>query len=253
MRNPLTIDRDHIAPEDSTMRLQRQPSTSIAVITTCLCLGTGAAPAAEERWVSLFDGQTLDGWTVQGGKASFKVENGTIVGTSSDGGRNTFLCRGDYGDFALEFEVLCDPMLNSGVQIRSHVYEKDTPQESNPARIRKAGEIYGYQCEIADQALGSAGNFWDEARRTRWLDNFDDNPDARSAFNDGVWNHYRIVAQGARIRSWVNGIPCADFVDDHDAHGFVGLQVHTVKPGFGPLQVRWRNIRIRELKPGEQP
>ena len=44
----------------------------------------------------------------------------------------------------LEFEVLCDPTLNSGVQIRSHVYEKDTPQESSPSRIRKAGEIYGY-------------------------------------------------------------------------------------------------------------
>jgi hypothetical protein len=235
------------------MRLQRLISPSIAVVMICLGLGTGAGWAADEGWISLFDGKTLDGWTVRGGKATYKVENGAIVGTTSDGGPNTFLCRGDYGDFVLEFEVLCDPPLNSGVQIRSHVYEKDTPQESNPARVRKAGEIYGYQCEIADQALGTAGNFWDEARRTRWLDDFAEKPEARSAFNNGVWNHYRIVAQGRRIRSWVNGIPCADFVDDHDSRGFIGLQVHTVKPGTGPYQVRWRNIRIRDLKPGEPP
>ena len=203
--------------------------------------------------MSLFDGKTLDGWTVRGGSATYKVEDGMIVGTTSKAGPNTFLCRGPYADFVLEFEVLCDTPLNSGVQIRSHVYEKDTPQESMPTRIRKAGEIYGYQCEIADGALGVAGNFWDEARRTRWLDDFAAKPEARAAFKNGAWNQYRIVAQGRRIRSWINGIPCADFEDDKDASGFIGLQVHTIKPGTGPYQVRWRNIRIRTLKPGEQP
>jgi hypothetical protein len=207
---------------------------------------------AEEGWVSLFDGKTLDGWTVRGGRATYKVEDGAIVGTTSDGGPNTFLCRGPYSDFVLELEVRCDQPLNSGVQIRSHVYEKDTPQESAPNRVRKVGEVYGYQCEIAEQARGTAGNFWDEARRTRWLDDFSDKPQARTAFQDSAWNHYRIVAQGRRIRSWVNGSACADFEDDRDASGFIGLQVHTIKPGTGPYQVRWRNIRIRELKAGEQ-
>ncbi len=201
--------------------------------------------------MQLFDGKTLEGWTVRGGPATFKAEDGMIVGTTGTGGPNTFLCRGPYGDFVLEFEVLCDPPLNSGVQIRSHVYEKDTPQESAPQRIRKAGEIYGYQCEIADGSLGTAGNFWDEARRTKWLDDFAAKPAARTAFKDGTWNQYRIAAEGHRIRSWINGIPCADFEDDRDASGFIGLQVHTIKAGTGPYQVRWRKIRIRELKPGE--
>lgn len=191
---------------------------------------------------------------MRGGNATYKVEDGTIVGTtSSKGGPNTFLCRGPYDNFVLEFEVLCDTPLNSGVQIRSHVYEKDTPQESLPTRIRKAGEIYGYQCEIADEALGVAGNFWDEGRRTKWLDDFAAKPEARTAFKNGAWNQYRIVVQGRRIRSWVNGVACADFEDDKDASGFIGLQVHTIKAGTGPYQVRWRNIRIRTLKPGDQP
>ena len=37
-----------------------------------------------------------------------------------------------------------------------------------------------------------------------------------------------------------------------DKRGFIGLQVHGIAKGEGPYQVRWRNVRIRELKPGEQ-
>lgn len=33
-----------------------------------------------------------------------------------------------------------------------------------------------------------------------------------------------------------------------DSTGFIGLQVHSVESGTGPHSVRWRNIRIMELK-----
>lgn len=211
-----------------------------------------AARADEGGWVSLFDGKSLDGWTREGGYATYEAKDGMIIGTTADGSKNTFLCKGPYGDFVLELDVLCDPELNSGIQIRSHAYEKDTPQMSKPSRIREKGEVYGYQCEIAAAATGSCGNFWDEGRRTKWLDDFTDNPEAKTAFKENKWNHYRIVAQGNRIRSWVNGVPCADFEDDMDATGFIGLQVHGIKKGTGPYQVRWRNIKIRELKPDEK-
>jgi hypothetical protein len=210
-----------------------------------------ASAFAAEGWESLFDGKTLDGWQIKGGEAAYKVEDGMIVGTTTEGSPNTFLCRGPFSDFELELDVLCDKPLNSGIQIRSHVYEKDTPQESDPKRIRKAGEVYGYQCEIAFAKRGVSGNFTDEARRTKWLDDFSSKPDAKKAFKDDQWNHYRIVAQGDHIRSWVNGVPCADFHDTTDASGFIGLQVHGVKKGTGPYSVRWKNIRIRELGPGE--
>ena len=78
-----------------------------------------------------------------------------IVGSSVPSTPNSFLCTEKYyGDFILELDVLCDVELNSGIQIRSHVYEKDTPQESKPNRIREKGEVYGYQCEIASAAGG---------------------------------------------------------------------------------------------------
>ncbi len=199
-------------------------------------------------WVDLFDGKTLNGWKIKSGFAKYAVKDRMIVGTTVDGSKNTFLCKGPFSDFELHFDVLCDKELNSGVQIRSHVYKQDTPQASRPKRIREKGEVYGYQCEICEQSKGVSGNFWDEGRWTKWLDDFTDKPQAQQAFKDGQWNHYRIVAQGDHIRSWINDIPCADFHDKTDATGFIGLQVHGIKKGTGPYQVKWRNIKIRKLK-----
>ena len=224
--------------------------TTVLSLTTVLCI-SAIANADDDKWASLFDGKSVEGWTKQGGHATYEAKDGMIVGTTVEGSHNTFLCKGPYSDFVLELEVLCDTALNSGIQIRSHIYEKDTPQVSKPQRIRKKGEVYGYQCETAAAASGVSGNFWDEGRRTKWLDDFSDKPAAQKAFKDGEWNRYRIIAQGDRIRSSVNGVPCADFRDDMDATGFIGLQVHGIRAGTGPYQVRWRNIRIRELKPGE--
>ncbi len=214
-------------------------------------LTTGAKSPASAGFVSLFDGKNLDNWVVKGGTAKYTIEKDMIVGTTVAGSKNTFLStKRDYADFELELDVLCDKELNSGMQIRSHVYEKETPQPSSPKKMREKGEVYGYQCEITTSDKCVSGNFWDESRWTKWHDDLTKKPGACAAFKDGQWNHYRIVAQGDRIRSWVNGVPCADFRDTMDATGFIGLQVHSVG-AKGPYQVRWKNIKIRELKPGE--
>ena len=141
----------------------------------------------------------------------------------------------------LELEVKCDPRLNSGVQVRSHVYGKDEP---------RPGVVYGPQCEVARKETGTAGRFYDEGRRGKWLAEI--KPEAKDAFEDDGWNRYRIVVQGDRYRSWVNGVAASDFTDDVDKGGFIGLQVHGIPKGQGPYRVRWRNVRIRELKPGEE-
>ena len=144
----------------------------------------------------------------------------------------------------------CDPKLNSGVQIRSHLYEKDTPQESKPDRMRDKGEMFGYQCEIREAANGDngcSGNFWDEGRRTKWLDATVDGAEKQKVYKPGEWNKFRIVAKGDRIQSFVNDVAVADFKDDRDASGIIGLQVHSIKKGKGPYQVAWRNIRIQQL------
>ena len=202
--------------------------------------------AEDQKWTALFDGKSLDGWKVKGGFATYKVEDGTIVGNTVEGSPNSFLCKGDFKDFELELEVKCDPRLNSGVQVRSHEYRKD---DADPKNSQRAGVVYGPQCEIAKKDAGAAGRFYDEGRRGKWLDEI--KPEAKDAFNDDGWNRYRIVVQGDRYRSWVNGVAVADCTDDKDARGFIGLQVHGIAKGQGPFQVRWRNVRIKELKPGD--
>jgi hypothetical protein len=220
-----------------------RPRTTTTLAATLVILGTvcSTATAADEGWVALFDGKTLEGWTVRGGFANYKVEDGTIVGTTVEGSPNTFLCKGDFQDFVLELEVLCDPRLNSGVQVRSHVYGNNSPRK---------GVVYGPQCEIALRESGTAGRFYDEARRGKWICEI--NSEAKNAFKDDGWNCYRIAVQGNHYRSWVNGVLASDFTDDVDTHGFIGLQVHGIAKGTGPYHVRWRNVRIKELKPGEQ-
>jgi hypothetical protein len=226
--------------------MPKQPFTiPLMALALIVCLRE-ASPAGDQAWTPLFDGKTLDGWKVNGGQARYTVEDGVIVGTTVEGSPNTFLCKGDYKDFVLELEVKCDPRLNSGVQVRSHVYRKDDP---DPANRERAGVVYGPQCEIARHETGTAGRFYDEGRRGQWLAEI--KPEAKDAFRDDGWNRYRIVVQGNRYRSWVNGVLASDLADEMDERGFIGLQVHGIAMGEGPYQVRWRNVRIRELSPGE--
>ena len=92
----------------------------------CLALMPAQAQAEEAGWIDLFNGRDLQGWTRRGGEAEYRVEKGAIVGSTVLDTSNTFLCTDrDYGDFTLELEFKVDPDLNSGVQIRSHVYDQE--------------------------------------------------------------------------------------------------------------------------------
>jgi len=222
-----------------------------------LVLSLIATSAGAGEWVDLFNGRNLIGWSVHSGFAKYAVEDGAIVGTAVEGSPNSFLCtEKEYGDFILEFEVKCDPKLNSGVQIRSHIAEKEMSfvfagRDGKP-RTRKipADRVYGYQVEIASSP-GNSGGIYDEARRGFFLAAADDSPEAASALKNNEWNKYRIECKGSSIKTWVNGVACADLNDSMDAKGTIGLQVHGVGRDFQPYQVRWRNIRIRELDADE--
>ena len=230
----------------SSMRIQiARVALFAALVPACVFLFS-----AEEKFKTLFDGKSLEGWVQHGGKATYKIEKGVIVGTAVPDTPNSFLCtRKHYGDFILELEFKVDSMLNSGVQIRSHVYEKDTTiQIRGKKRKKKAGTVYGYQVEIDPSARAYSGGVYDEARRG-WLNDLKDNEAARKAFKQGDWNSFRIICKGDSIRTWINGVAAADFKDSMTAKGFIALQVHGVgkrKDRVGK-QVRWRNIRIAEL------
>jgi len=214
----------------------------------------------KDEWVSLFDGKTLNGWSVHSGFAKYNVENGAIVGTTVKGSPNTFLCTDrEYGDFILEFEVRLDPRLNSGVQIRSNIAEEEKVfvfggREGKPRRrVVSPDRVYGYQVEIATEKRGSSGSIYDEARRAFMLASTTSDPAAGKAFKDGQWNKFRIECKGDRIRTWINDVPCVDLRDGMTSRGIIGLQVHGVGKDATAYQVRWRNIRIQAEDQGVEP
>ena len=222
---------------------------SIYLVLMALVAATFAA-AAEDSWQLLFDGKTLKGWKQEGGKATYVVQNGEIIGTAVPDTPNSFLCtKKTYGDFVLELEFKVDPVLNSGVQIRSHVYQEDQVITiKGKKKSKKAGTVYGYQVEIDPSARAYTGGVYDEARRG-WLNDLKDNEAARKAFRQGKWNKFRIICKGDSIKTWVNGVPAADLKDSMTPRGFIALQVHGVgkrKDRVGK-QVRWRNIRLKEI------
>ena len=214
----------------------------LKVLMTALVLTASIASLQAGEWVSLFEGKEIKGFTQKNGTATYRVEDGAIVGKTNEGSPNSFLCTDKlYGDFELEFEVKCDNALNSGVQIRSQ-----TKDGTN------AGRVNGPQVEI--EASGNngaeAGYVYGEATGRGWL-----TPKERlkphKHFKDGEWNKYRIIAQGPRIQTWINGQPIEDLTDEAiyktHAKGFIGLQVHGIRKGTGPYEVSWRNLRIKEL------
>lgn len=209
---------------------------SISLLITLLFLASCSESKKDNSpWIDLFDGKTLNGWNIKGGNATYKVEDGVIVGTSVLNTENTFLCSDKiYDDFILEIEYKVDPKLNSGIQIRS-----------NSIDSYRDGRVHGYQIEIDPAPRAWSAGIFDEARRG-WLYPLIDNPDAQKAFKQNDWNTYRIEAVGDTIKTWINGVAAANLIDDMTASGFIGLQVHGIgdtKEKEG-TQVIWRSVKI---------
>ncbi|RED47804.1 3-keto-disaccharide hydrolase [Seonamhaeicola aphaedonensis] len=191
-----------------------------------------------KKFKSLFDGETLNGWSPKQGTMKFEVVNGDIVGTCS-AGPSTFLCTDKtYTDFIFTCEMKWEVDGNSGVQIRSRIRkdpDRNTvigPQAEMEDLAKKgrgwSGGIYGQNC---------GGWFYPlKAPEHRLLKN---------AIDRSGWNRLTIKVVGNVFKTWVNGIPAAHWIDEENEYptGFIGLQVHGGKQGI----IHWRNLKIREL------
>ncbi len=222
------------------------------IVATVCCLLASQAMAEEYKasdgWKPLFNGKDLSEFIVEDGKATYELKDGVITGHTVIPSPNTFLAtKARYGDFELEFEVKVSDKLNSGVQIRSR------SRDEAEGRF-EVGRFYGPQVEI-EAGPGQAGYVYGEATGRGWL-----SPEPKSKdkslkqhehFKNGEWNHFRIVAKGARIQTFINGHPIADLSDEEiyetHAKGHIGLQVHGIKEDLHPMSVSWRQLFIREL------
>lgn len=182
---------------------------------------------------SLFDGKSLNGWTVREGEEwMWRVDEGVIVGGSKEKKipHNTFITSAKrYRDFELKLQVKVEGKKpNAGIQFRSE-------------RVKDHHEMIGYQ---ADVGPGWWGRLYDESRRRKFLAPLA-SKEAGKAAKEG-WNDYRIRCEGKRVRLWVNGTLTCDYLEkdaDLPAEGLIALQAHSGPP----FEVSYRAIVIKEL------
>lgn len=196
-----------------------------------------ASTALHAEPVPIFDGETLDGWEVREGEEKWwRVQDGALTGGSLEERvpHNTFLTSvGSYENFELTFKIRFvegEGFQNSGLQIRSK------RKEGSP-------EMIGYQ---VDAGIGFWGNIYDESRRNKPIAKPIDPKALLAAINNWDWNEYRILSEGPRIRTWINGELAHDYIEKEDnipLDGVLGLQAH----GGGKFLVQMKDVMIREL------
>jgi len=224
----------------------------------------GPAPGAPPGWIALFDGKTLNGWTVAArpedrNKGFWKVQDGNITCDSRGRKEHNYvwlITEKEFDDFELKLKVrgFRDSTGNSGVQVRSR-YDY------------KALWLDGPQVDVHPPTPWRTGLVYDETRGTRrWI--FPSLPDARidqshapkgwewkyADEGDG-WNDLHIVCRGVSIRTVVNGVPAANLVGDgilndeaHRKHnvglsGHIALQLHV----NDDVYIQYKDIFVKPL------
>ena len=200
----------------------------LAVLIACL-----ATVSAEAAPVSIFDGKSLAGW--EGDLTWWRVQDGEIRGGSFERTvtKNQFLAtEKQYQNFDLRLKLRLTGtgFVNSGIQIRS-------------LRVPNNTEMSGYQI---DYGPGWYGKIYDESRRNKVIADSVDPKAVLAAVKAGEWNEYRILAEGRRIRSWINGVPALDYTEADlkiATDGKIGIQIHS----GGKAEVQVKDIVIEEL------
>ncbi|GAB5403253.1 MAG: DUF1080 domain-containing protein [Aureliella sp.] len=222
---------------------------SVAVLTSLV-------PGYCQDWQTIFNGENLEGWhgnqphqlqrVAEGERENvaleqreqfaehWRVEGDNLV---NDGNGPYATTDREYGDIELELEYRTVAKADSGIYLRG------TPQ----VQIWDTTKEGGKWDRRAD--LGSGGLFNNRKGTPGQL------PLVLADKPFGQWNHVRIVQIGAR--TWVE-LNRHLVVDGAIMENFWDKDRLTPLAGKGPIQlqthggeIRWRNIRLREISPTE--
>ena len=176
--------------------------------------------------IDLFNGQNLDGWEINGTEKWY-VEKGELICESGPDAEYGYLSTKEhYDDFELELEFKQEADGNSGVFFRSTV----------------SGTIVnGWQVEVAPPNLHTGGIY--ESYGRGWLIKPD--PAKDQYLKMGSWNRMKIIANGNKVTTYLNGHEMVEILDEKigNGKGGIALQIHS----GGGIKVKWRNIKLKEL------
>lgn len=189
-----------------------------------------ADSSQDEGWISIWDGETLDGWRASENRDSFSVEDGKIV---VDGPRSHLFYEGpvanggDFLNFEMKAEVYTYPKANSGIFFHTQYQETGWPRIGYEAQVnathgdpRKTGSLYAVQ-DVMDIAPHS----------------------------DNEWFDYYIRVDGKEITFKINGEVVNQFTEPDDREGTIRLSRGTIAlQAHDPeSRIYYRNIKVRLL------
>jgi hypothetical protein len=124
---------------------------AISIILLSFCSGK---KGQKDKWVSLFDGKSLDGWKVGNNAATFSIENGTIR-VNGDVAHLYYdgeVQQHHFKNFELKIDVMTTPGSNSGVYFHTQYQENGWPQKGYEVQVnnshtdwRRTGSLWGIQ------------------------------------------------------------------------------------------------------------
>lgn len=195
----------------------------ILAISACIFAGLSMTINNE---VKLFNGKNLNGWIVYGTEKWY-VEDGLLISESGPDKEYGYLgTEKNYKDFELNLEFKQEADGNSGVFIRSTV---------------DGTKVSGWQVEVAPPGHDTGGIY--ESYGRGWLIKPDKAKDSVLKFGD--WNKMKIIVNGDRVTSYLNGVEMVDYSDLKigEGEGGILLQIHD----GGGIKVYWRNITLKPL------
>ena len=207
------------------------------------------AAGEEEGFVPIFNGHDLTGW--DGKPGWWRVEEGAITAESTPqkpcAKHNYLIWRdGQPADFELRlrFRLVGG---NSGIQFRSReVPDWDTSgyQADMDAEDTYTGGVYEHTRGVI-APRGQRVVIAPDGKRE--ITNLGDPGELRKHWKLAEWNDYRVIARGAEITLYINGVMTAQTVDRQrdqaTSRGILAFQMH---PG-PPMKVQFKDIRLKTL------
>jgi hypothetical protein len=180
-----------------------------------------------QKTKKLFNGKDLSGWTVHGTEKWY-VENKELVCESGPDKQYGYLSTNkNYKDFIATMDFKLEANGNSGVFIRSGI---------------EGTKISGWQVEVAPENHHTGGIY--ESYGRGWI--IQPKPEDERWLKAKEWNTLKIKMVGDEITTWLNGHQMVTLKDEKigKGEGFIALQIHD----GGGIKVRWKNLKIQELK-----
>ncbi|GAB4154073.1 MAG: DUF1080 domain-containing protein [Planctomycetaceae bacterium] len=201
------------------MRIRRLPA--VALLTFGLVAFNGQfisrAVAADKAGVtrSLFDGKTLNGWTIEN-DCKVKVQDGMLLLAEGNGWLRSNNTYRDF-KFHVEWKALKKSKYDAGIYIRTLPGTKPFPRKS-------------YQANLLQGKEGNIGNL--KGASSKGL--------IKPA---GEWNTFDITVIGETVEMVINGQKAYKVGGIKIPAGYIGIQVEV--PGGGQFLVR--NVKVTEL------